>query len=203
MYKNLALLALAVVSTAAMAADDGWMWRDPSTNSWNQNEMWVQQRADNVIAGADAYTISQIFDRAPSNVAMALANSLARNTWQSKMMGDEIAWSRVPERTTYVTTYTNPDGSMTTTSTTTTEWTLQARPMRMIMEMKPRMITYDDELEIITSNLTDSEATAFRQWYWNSATNGEKDAIMAYLEANAKIADRWIYPSSLRRRDMN
>ena len=195
--KTLAMVALATISTAAMANDDNW--KNPNNNSWNENEMWVQKHANVIIAGSNAYTLSNIFDRAPSNVSMALANSLARNTWQAKMMGDEIAWSRMPEKVTYTTTTTNPDGSMTTISTTSTEWVAQARPMRIVMEQSPRIISYYDAVEIVDANLSDTEATGFRTWFWTKATGAEKDAIVAYLEANAKNADRIIYRSTMPR----
>jgi hypothetical protein len=195
MIKNLALVAMAAISTAAMAQNGNW--QDPNMNSWERNANWVQMHADKVVPGADAYQIATIFDRAPSNVVMALANSLARNTYQAKIMGDEIAWSRMPMKTTYVTTTTNPDGSMTTTATTTTEWVAMARPMRLVMEVSPRNITYDTACEIITNNMSDSEATGFRTWFWGGATGQERDALVAYLEANAKWADQIIYPSTV------
>ena len=197
MKKQIAMVALAAFATAAMADDN--MWRDPSNNSWESNERWVQMHADRIIPGADAYTLSNIFDRAPSNVSVALANSLARTTWHAKIMGDEIAWSRMPEKVTYITTTTNADGTM-MTMTTSTEWVAQARPMRMVMERyNPRMISYEEAAEIVNSNLSDSEATAFRTWYWGSSTDGQKDAIVAYLEANAKYADRIVYRSTIPR----
>lgn len=195
MYKNLALVAAAAISTAAMA--NGGDWQNPSSNNWSKNADWVQHQADMTVAGNDAYIIANIFDRAPSNVVMSLANSLAMNTYQAKMMGDEMAWSRMPEKTTWVSTTTNADGSMTTMSTTTTEWVAQARPMRMVMEMKPRNIDYAMASDIITANLNDSEATGFRTWFWHCATGQEKTAIVNFLEANAKWADQIVYPSTM------
>lgn len=200
MYKNLALMAFAAVATGAMAQSWEWKQWDPNNSSYETNKAWVERHAVDAIGGGDAYTLDNIFDRAPSNVSIALANSLAKNTWQSKMMGDEIAIAKIPMRTTWTSKTTDTNGDMTTTTTTTTtttEWTMNARPMRMYMERYPRNIDYWQACEIITSNLNDSEATAFRTWFWDTASEGQKDVIVRYIESNAKYADRIVYVSTL------
>jgi hypothetical protein len=204
MFKKLALLALGAVSMSAFAQSSSTTWQDPSTMTYTEAKNAVMMRSSNSLNAGDAYILSNILDRAPSNVSTALAFALAHNTWQARIIAEEIALARYPvDRTSYTTTVTNPDGTVTTTTTTTTAYdtvyAVNMRPMRMVMEnMANRDIEYDQALGIITSNVTTAEATQLRDWWWNRATERERDVIVRALEANVKMADT-VYSSTVRR----
>jgi hypothetical protein len=201
MFKKFALAAMAAVSTCAFAQT----WNpsmDPSNMSaWDQKKM-VMDQANAVLLGGDAYLMSNLLDRAstPANVAVALASSLSKNYYQSRIIGYEIAMSRYPVQTSYTTTVTNPDGTVTTTTTTdySTTYAESMRPMRMIMEVPfpNRNITYDDALNILCANLDTAECTQVRDWWWNRSSEQDKDVIVRFLRADSRYADTIIYPST-------
>ncbi|MEZ0325673.1 MAG: hypothetical protein ACAH95_07185 [Fimbriimonas sp.] len=202
MFKKLALLALGAVSVSAFGQASAW--QDPSTMTYTEAKQAVMTRAIGSINAGDAYLLSNILDRAPSNVSTALAFALAHNHWQARIIAEELALSRYPmDRTSYTTTVTNPDGTITTTTTTTTaydtEYAVNMRPMRIVMEnMALRDMSYDQALDIITANVTTAEATQLRDWWWNKATERERDIIVRSLKANAKLGDT-IYSSTVHR----
>jgi hypothetical protein len=202
MFKKLALLALGAVSMSAFAQST--TWQDPSTMTYTEAKNAVMMRSQNSLNAGDSYILSNILDRAPTNVSTALAYALAHNHWQARIIAEEIALARFPvDRTSYTTTVTNPDGTVTTTTTTTTAYdtvyAVNMRPMRMVMEnMANRDLEYDQALNIITSNVTTAEATQLRDWWWNKATERERDVIVRALEANAKLGDT-VYSSTVRR----
>jgi hypothetical protein len=147
---------------------------------------------------ADAFDLHTLLSRGPSNLSMALARSLAKNTYEARIVGHEIAMSRIPAE--YITTsYTNYDGTVTTTTTTTYAMVEPGRPMRLyMMNPAPRDISYDEALYLLTDHLDASEATNMRDWWWNKASEREKDVIVDFFKANGKFADTIIYPSTLR-----
>ena len=208
MFKKIALLALAAVSVSAMAQSSSWSsnWQDPSTMTYTDARMAVMKRGFDSLNAGDAYILSNIIDRAPTNVATPLAFALAHNHWQARIISEELVASRWPvDSTSYTTTVTNPDGTVTTTTTTTTSaysttYAENMRPMRMVMEtpQMPRDIEWNQALDIITANVTTAEATQLRDWWWNKATEREKDVITRALEANAKLADTVTYSSAWR-----
>ncbi len=206
MFKKFALLALAAVSVSGFAQSSMEMksWQDPNTMTYSEARHAVKMRTHMSINAGDAYVLSNILDRAPTNVSTPLAFALAHNHWQARMIADEIALARYPmDRTSYTTTVTNPDGSVTTTTTTTnaydTAYAVNMRPMRMVMENRSmRELEYDQALGIITSNVTTAEATQLRDWWWNKATERERDVVVRALEANAKVGDS-VYSSTIRR----
>lgn len=210
MFKKVALMALAAVSVSAFAQSSNWSsnWQDPSTMTYSEARMSVFKRAGESLNAGDAYILSNIIDRAPSNVSTALAYALAHNHWQARIIADELVMSRWPvDSSSYTTTVTNPDGTVTTTTTTTTTaysttYAENMRPMRMVMEapQMPRDIEWNQALDLITANVTSAEATQLRDWWWNKATEREKDVITRALEANAKLADTVTYSSVWRSR---
>ncbi len=216
MFKKLALLALGAVSVSAFGQAPAWQdsrmawqspsmtWQDPSTMTYSEARHAVMMRTNSSINAGDAYVLSNILDRAPSNVSTPLAFALAHNHWQAKIIAEEIALARYPmDRTAYTTTVTNPDGTVTTTTTTTTSYdtvyAVNMRPMRMVMEnMAMQDLNYDQALEIITANVTTAEATQLRDWWWNKSTERERDVIVRALKANAKLSHH-VYSSTIRR----
>jgi hypothetical protein len=206
MYKNFALAAMAAVSTCAFAQSNWSSSMDPNNmDFWGQKKM-VMDQANSSLLGGDAYNFSNMIDRCPANVSMALIHSLSNNYWQSRIIGYELAMSRYPVGTvsSYTTTVTNPDGTVTTTTTSTTDYSTtyaeNMRPMRIIMETPdPRVISYQDALDVLTSNLNTTDSTVLRDWWWNKSTEGEKDVIVRFLRADSKFADQVFYPSTFPR----
>jgi hypothetical protein len=209
MFKKLALVALAAVSVSAFAQST-WSseWQDPSTMTYTDARMAVMKRSSASLNAGDAYLLSNIIDRAPSNVSTALAYALAHNYWQARIISEELALSRWPvDQTSYTTTVTNPDGTVTTTTTTTTSsytttYADNMRPMRLVMEAPnvSRDLEWSQALDILTANVTTAEATQLRDWWWNRATEREKDVVTRSLEANARLADTVTYSSAWRNR---
>ncbi|HSI71763.1 MAG TPA: hypothetical protein VK934_01185 [Fimbriimonas sp.] len=206
MFKKFALAAMAVVSVSAFAADNT-NWQDPSTMSYSDAKKAIMTRAWEAINPGDAYLLSNVIDRSPTTVANALAFALAHNHWQARIISEELAMSRFPvDRTSYTTTVTNPDGTVTTTTTTTSTaytdtYAENMRPMRIVMEpnASSRDIEWGQALDILCSNITTAEATQLRDWWWNTASEREKDVMVRILEANAKLADTVTYSSIWRR----
>jgi hypothetical protein len=204
MFKKLALAALGAISVSAFAQSSDSM-QDPSTMTYTDAKNAVVTRAFNSINAGDAYVLSNIMDRAPTTIANALAFGLAHNHWQAKIISEELALARYPvDSTSYTTTVTNPDGTVTTTTTTTsttynTTYAENMRPMRMAMESNQwTNMDWNQALDILTANITTAEATQLRDWWWNRATEREKDVIVRSLKANAKMGNTVSY-SSIRR----
>jgi hypothetical protein len=206
MFKKIALMALAAVSVSAFAQNSSTM-QDPGTMSFMEARNAVMTRGYATLNAGDAYVLSNVIDRSPSHVANAVAYALAHNHWQAQIIAEEIVLARWPvDRTSYTTTVTNPDGTVTTTTTTTstaytTTYAENMRPMRLVMEpnSSPRDIEWSQALDLMTANITAAEATQLRDWWWNRATEREKDVIVRVLEANAKLADTVTYTSITRR----
>jgi hypothetical protein len=198
MFKKMTLMALVAASCAGFA-QRGWTpGDDPSNMDFNQRKDAVMDQAYYGMHPADAFDLNTLLTRGPSNLSMALAMTLSKNTYEARIVGHEIALSRIPAE--YVTSsYTNYDGTVTTTTTTTYAMVEPGRPMRLyMMNPAPRDIDYDQALYLLTDHLDASEATNMRDWWWNKSTEREKDVIVRFLEANGRFADVIIYPSTLR-----
>ena len=204
MFKKISLAALAAVSTCAFA-QSSWTPQDPSTMDFSAQKMTVMNRANSALLGGDSYDFANLIDRTPSNVSIALVDSLCKNYMQAMMMGREIAMARYPVGSmTTSTTTTSANGAMTTTTTTTTDWSNawanNMRPMRMVMESPmPHMITYDSAIDILAANVDHSQESLLRSWWWSKASEGQKDVIVKFLKADSRFADWTYYPSTMPR----
>jgi len=219
MLKKLTLAALATVSMSAFAGNThqyqtsgpGWSNSkdvDVSDASMFDQRKALEWRASQCLKGADQYELTQLLNRAPTNVEKALLSGLSKSHKQAVMINDQMLAYRFPSETTVATT-TTTDGTSTTTVTTydsnrenwsAMDWSGQeasARPMRMIMtsSSKPKEISYDQAIEILCSDLGDTSTAILSSWWYGQATDMQKTVIVRLLEDDASLPDQVYYPS--------
>lgn len=226
MFKQMTLAAMAIVATSAFAQSTttttveyksapGWNKADDidlEGKSIHQLRKKLEWRANDALSGGDRTTLVSLLNRAPSNVEQALLMGLSKSHRQAVMINDQMLAWRFPADTTVSTTTTN--GYSTTTTTTTydnnmnwsaMDWSsaeANSRPMRMIMtkSAKPKDISYDQAIEILTSDLNDTQAGTLSSWWFSRASVGQKDVVVRLLKDDAAMADQTYYPSVYSRR---
>lgn len=224
MYKNLALVAMAMVSVSAFAQSGNSTWT-PTTSSWNKMDDMdsnpsfydmqkkVVWHANKCLSGGDSYTLLTTFDRVPLSVQRALVGGLYDAHKQAKTINEQMLAYRFPAETTTTTSATTTDGSTATTTTTTTtvtdngtnnwsamDWSngdMSSRPMRMVMTKgtKPKDISYSEAIDILIANQGQSTQGILSDWWQHRASERQKDVIVRLLEDDASMVDQIYYPS--------
>jgi len=174
-------------------------------NLWEQKRH-VEKMANWSLSGADRYNLAETLDRAPMSVENALVHGLTNSHRQAVVINDRVLAMRFPADSMTTTTSTaNANGSITTTTTTDTwasnmDWSNEEhgfRPMRLVMtsKVKPKDISYNDAIDILTSNLSETERGILQDWWFMKASDGQKDTIVRMLKSDASIVDETYYPS--------
>ncbi len=221
MLKQLTVAALAsvmmvsaIAQTPMMTTSGNHPWRsdkeyfDPTGKPLWEQEKYVGWAARKSLFAGDLIVLIDTIQRAPMSVESALVHGLCNARQQAIMIDDRMLAMRFPmDSMTTMSTTTNPNGTAITTTTTTTndyaaniDWSSVdsgARPMRLIMTnpIKPKDVSYDDAISILCSRDSGNERGVLSQWWYSDATEGQKDAIVRFLKADASIADDIYYPS--------
>jgi len=215
MLKKIAMAALASVTMSAFAhttsittQDKGWNNDNMQDRSVFDLRKRVEWRANDCLSGGDRFELSNLLDRSSLETENALLKGIVNAHHQAKVITEKVIAMRFPvDTTTTYTTSSNGDGTTTVTQSTTTDWNASnidwsneehgSRPMRLVManKTKEKDVSYNDAIDILCSNLSDSERGSLQSWWFNTATEREKDIVCRMLKSDASMADQTFYPS--------
>lgn len=182
MLKKLTIAAMAAVSMIAVAQEPGKAAMAPRS-MWHE----VMDYATGLNAG-DQWELASWLNRMPSQYELTVVEALAnthRSAWTisdskhaMRFQRDEMVDKRGNDRSGKWGYWEN--------------WSMSEenmRPMRMVMErVHPRVITYDETLDILQSGLNGEDRSKLFN-IWMNAPERVKDALTRYVAISAGMGD--------------
>jgi hypothetical protein len=214
-----ALAALSICSFAQMESKNGIYYSDvdlmanPPTaqkNTVSYADMrWNVIHQTAWINGADRYDFLSMLDNSTGNIQNSLLQALYNARCEANLArrdviaaevanADQMANSPAPGYT-YFFAQTFPTMSAQMAPTDFTD--VDNRPMRMVLD-QPRVpnINYWDACDILEHELNTGAAVAFDNWYWNDASDRDRDVLVRMLKQDAWIKNQPIYVSTMTKR---
>ncbi len=171
---------------------------------------WNVRHQAQWLNGADRFQLDSILVKAPGNVANSLCQALynaqaeaneARYALVAQQVAanDQMAMTAAPGYTYF---FAQTPSTMSAQATIKTYSDSDNRPMRMVLQQKREPnINYDDALDILDHELSQSAASSLNDWYLNQASDADRDVIVRMLKKDAWFKNQPIYASTLTHRN--